>query len=253
MATEVTAVILCYFVEILTPGRRILRQRSARSLFNLFVPRRATRWAFRAAGTTIQERYCEQSIRMFLLSKPAEQQIRQFLSSQCDQPFSYPDACALELPVPRGYNADHNRIKLGEGQQVFTNAVEAIKRWEMFNIGWLQLCWPDTPIEAGSTIAVLVHHVGLWSLNACRIVSVIDEDGDIRRYGFIYGTLPDHAERGQERFTVGWRRKDDSVWYDILAHSRTNQLIAKLGYPVTRLLQKRFARDSMKAMARCSE
>jgi uncharacterized protein (UPF0548 family) len=156
----------------------------------------------------------------------------------------------LELPVPRGYTADHNRIKLGEGSQVFTNAVEALKRWEMFDIGWLELCWPDAPIEAGSGVTVLAHHLGFWSLNACRIISVIDEDGEGRRYGFIYGTLPDHAERGQERFTVEWQHNDDSVWYDILAYSRPNVLLARLGYPVTRLLQKRFARDSMTTMLR---
>jgi len=159
----------------------------------------------------------------------------------------------LELPVPRGYTADHNRIKLGEGPKVFAKAIAAIKRWEMFNIGWLQLCWTDAPIEAGSGVAVLAHHLGFWSLNACRIVSVIDEDGERRRYGFIYGTLPDHAECGQEQFTVEWRQKDDSVWYDILAYSRPNVLLARLGYPVPRLLQKRFARDSMRAMLRSSE
>lgn len=187
---------------------------------------------------------------MFLLSKPSDQEVRQFLSSQQDHPFSYPDPRMLELPVPRGYKVDHNRIKLGEGSQVFAKAVEAIKRWQMFNIGWLHLCWPDAPIEVGSGVAVLAHHLGFWSVNACRIVSVIDEDRERSRYGFIYGTLPNHAERGQEQFTVEWQRSDDSVWYDILAYSRPNQLLAKLGYPVTRLLQKRFARDSMKAMFR---
>ena len=188
---------------------------------------------------------------MFLLNKPSEQTVRQLISSQKDQPLSCSDARMLDFAVPRGYRADHNRIKLGEGPAVFAKAVEAIKRWEMFNIGWLQLCWPDAPIEAGCGVAVLAHHLGFWSLNACRIVSVIDDDGESRKYGFIYGTLPDHAERGQERFTVEWRRDDDSVWYDILAYSRPNQLLAKVGYPVTRLLQKRFARDSMRAMLRC--
>jgi uncharacterized protein (UPF0548 family) len=190
---------------------------------------------------------------MFLLSKPSEQEIRRFLVSQLEQPLSYPDARMLELPVPRGYTADHNRIQIGEGSQAFTRAVEAIKRWEMFNIGWLHLCWPDAPIEPGSGVAVLAHHLAFWSLNACRIVSVIDEDEESRRYGFIYGTLPDHAERGQERFTVEWRRADDSVWYVILAYSRPNQLLAQVGYPITRLLQKRFGRDSMQAMLRSSE
>ena len=190
---------------------------------------------------------------MFLVHRPNDEQVRQVLAAQRDQPFSYPYTGVAGHAAPCGYKTDHNRIKLGNGPAVFQRAVEAIKRWEMFNIGWLQLCWPDAPIEAGSGVAVLAHHLGFWSLNACRIVSVIDEAGESRRYGFIYGTLPDHAERGQEQFTVEWRREDDSVWYDILAHSRPNQLLAKVGYPVTRLLQKRFARDSMMAMLRSSE
>lgn len=189
---------------------------------------------------------------MFLVHRPNDEQVRQLLAAQRDQPFSYPYAGVTGHAAPRGYKTDYNRIKLGNGPAVFQRAVEAIKRWEMFNIGWLQLCWPDAPIEAGSGVAVLAHHLGFWSLNACRIVSVIVEDGERRRYGFIYGTLPDHAERGQEQFTVEWRREDDSVWYDIVAYSRPNQLLARFGYPVTRLLQKRFARDSMQAMLRSS-
>jgi uncharacterized protein (UPF0548 family) len=185
---------------------------------------------------------------MFLLSKPSEQEIRRFLSSQQDQPFSHPDPNLLKEPAPHGYNADHNRTRLGEGPKVFAKAAGAIKRWEMFDIGWLHLCWPDAPIEAGSAVAVLAHHLGFWSLHACRIVCVIDEQGDWQRYGFIYGTLPDHAESGLEQFTIELNRGDDSVWYDILAYSKPNQVLAKIGYPITRLLQKRFARDSMRAM-----
>ena len=193
----------------------------------------------------------ERILSMFLLHRPSENRIRQFLSAQQGQSFSYPDAGEGRV-VPRGYKIDHNRIKLGNGADVFQRAVESLRRWEMFNIGWLQLCWPDAPIEKGVTVAVLAHHLGFWSLNACRIVSVIDEDGESRRYGFIYGTLPDHVERGEESFTIESHSKDDSVWYDIFAYSRPNHSLAKLGYPITRLLQKRFARDSMQAMLRGS-
>jgi len=74
---------------------------------------------------------------------------------------------------------------------------------------------------------------------------MIDEEpGDMKRFGFAYGTLPDHAETGEERFTIEWHPNDDSVWYDILAFSRPNKLAAKLGYPITRVFQRRFARDS---------
>ena len=185
---------------------------------------------------------------MFFLTKPSNEFIREFIATQRNLDFSFPNADIDSMDATRGYAVDHNRVEVGKGQEVFSRAVSAIKRWEMFNIGWLELLWPEAPIEEGTTVAVLVHHLGFWSLNACKIVRVIDEVEPVRRYGFVYGTLPDHAERGQERFTVEWRHDSNKVIYDILAYSRPNTLFAKLGYPFTRALQKRFARHSMRAM-----
>lgn len=90
--------------------------------------------------------------------------------------------------------------------------------------------------------------IGLWWLNACRIVYVVDESGPITRFGFAYGTLPRHVETGEERFLIEWDRAKNCVWYDILAFSRPNHFLTRLGYPLVRRLQKRFARDSATAM-----
>ena len=86
--------------------------------------------------------------------------------------------------------------------------------------------------------------------NACRIVAVFGDEGAVSRFGFAYGTLPDHVGTGEERFLVEWDRGDDAVWYDILAFSRPNHVLTRLGYPVVRRLQKRFGRDSAAAMLR---
>jgi hypothetical protein len=51
---------------------------------------------------------------------------------------------------------------------------------------------------------------------------------------------------------VEWHEADSTVWYDILAFSRPQQLLAQLGYPFARRLQKRFARDSAAAMQRAA-
>ena len=40
---------------------------------------------------------------------------------------------------------------------------------------------------------------------------------------------------------VEWHQADNSVWYDLYAFSQPNQWLARLGYPVVRRLQKRFA------------
>ena len=69
-----------------------------------------------------------------------------------------------------------------------------------------------------------------------------------RRYGFAYGTLGEHAEQGEERFTVEWNRDDDTVWYGILAFSRPRKLLAIMGYPLSRSLQRGFAAASKAAM-----
>jgi uncharacterized protein (UPF0548 family) len=188
---------------------------------------------------------------MFLLTRPSDEQIRNVITAQSSEPFSYPFAGASRAASPQpGYRLDRNRIRLGAGAEVFARAVDAVRRWEMFNFGWMQLCWPDAPIEPGATVAVLASLPALWTLNACRIAYTVDEDGPVRRYGFAYGTLPEHVERGEERFLVEWSRADDAVWYDILAFSQPKSVLAKLGYPVARLLQKRFAYESKRAMLR---
>jgi len=151
------------------------------------------------------------------------------------------------LPVPRGFVADRNQIEIGKGEAVFARAVEALRMWKMFDLGWVEVFPSDAPIETGTVVGVLAH-LGFWSLNACRIERVIDEHGSRNRFGFVYGTLPAHAERGFEQFTVEWVGESDAVIYRISAYSRPNHLLVWLGYPVVRSLQKRFARDSMSAM-----
>jgi len=120
----------------------------------------------------------------------------------------------------------------------------------MFNLNWITLHWPSTPIRAGENVAVLARYSGVFWLNACRIVYVVEQAEPVRRFGFAYGTLEDHAESGEERFTVEWNRETDEVWYDLLAFSRPNQVLVRLGYPFARRLQKRFAADSKDAMVR---
>jgi uncharacterized protein (UPF0548 family) len=185
---------------------------------------------------------------MFLLRQPNEKLIRQFISSQRDLPFSYSEVGATRESPPAGYAIDHNRIRLGEGREAFMRASDALSKWRHFELGWASVVPHGSPMQTGTTVAVQAHTFGFWSLNACRIVYTINEDGPVKRFGFAYGTLPDHAERGEERFAIEWL-EDDSVWYDIYAFSRPQKAIVKLGLPLARRLQKRFGRESLAAMA----
>src|SRR5438128_11793662 len=118
----------------------------------------------------------------------------------------------------------------------------------MFSMPWVNLHWATAPIQVGTDVAVSIHHFGFYSLNACRIVYVVDEETPVVRFGFAYGTLAEHAESGEERFTVEWEQSSDEVFYEILAFSCPHQTLAKIGYPTSRMLQRKFAADSKKAM-----
>jgi uncharacterized protein (UPF0548 family) len=192
---------------------------------------------------------------LFLFSEPSTQWISRFLDAQRDAPFSYDEVGASrgDVKAPTGYAVDHNRVRLGGGSETFDRAVAALHAWKMFDLGWARVVPEGAPVQVGTTVAVLAQHYGFHSLNPCRISYTFEQDeGDLVRRGFAYGTLPDHGEKGEERFTVEWRRMDDSVFYDLYAFSQPNQLLAKLGYPLARRLQHRFARDSLQAMVQAT-
>jgi uncharacterized protein (UPF0548 family) len=184
------------------------------------------------------------------LRKPSAERLRAFVAAQAPLDLTYRAVGATAAVPPAGYVVDHTRVRLGEGAGTFAAAKAALRRWEHFRLGWVEAWPPGAPIQVGQVVAVLARLFGLWWLNACRVVYVVDEQGSVSRYGFAYGTLPGHAESGEERFTVEWHEADGAVCYDILAFSSPRHLLARLGHPLTRRLQKRFARDSAAAMQR---
>lgn len=188
---------------------------------------------------------------MILFRRPPVSVVQRFLRDQQELPFSYGDVGATKGVPPEGYVVDHSRVRLGGRPETYRAAVAAVRRWEMFRMPWLELFPSDAPIAAGSTVVILVPIAGAWWLNAARIAYVVDETTSSGlRFGFAYGTLREHAECGEERFLVEQNAGDGSVWYDLLAFSRPNHPLVRLGYPLVRMLQKRFARDSLQAMTR---
>ena len=187
-------------------------------------------------------------MRTLFLRKPSAESIRQFRQAQAELDFTYSAVGATATAPPAGYVVDHTRITLGTGEGIFEAAKSALRRWEHFNLGWVEASPGDTPIETGAIVAVTAHVFGVWWLNACRIVHVVDETEATIRFGFAYGTLPGHVESGEEQFVIEWDRADNSVWYDILAFSKPNHVVTRLGVPFARCIQKRFARDSAAVM-----
>ncbi|MDQ5846824.1 MAG: DUF1990 domain-containing protein, partial [Acidobacteriota bacterium] len=159
---------------------------------------------------------------------------------------------ATRTTAPAGYTIDHNRIRLGDGENTYRRAVAALQNWKHFGLGWVKIVPSDTSVEVGATVAVQAKSFQFWSLNAARIVYVTNEARGLKSvFGFAYGTLTDHVERGEERFTVEWH-EDNSVWYDLYAFSRPQHPLVRFAYPYARKLQKRFAKESLRVMLAAS-
>lgn len=186
------------------------------------------------------------------LRAPAAAETVAFLAGQrsidSPPPFSYLEVGASRHNAerPRGYDLDHNRARIGEGMAAFELACTAVRGWKMFPPPWTRIVPHDAPIQVGEIVVLQTYALGVWWMNAARIVYTIDEHGP-RRFGFAYGTLPAHVEEGEERFSVELH-EDGSVWYDLRAFSRPRYWPVRIGKRLARLLQKRFVRESQACM-----
>ena len=187
---------------------------------------------------------------MISLRMPSARAVEKFLSTQSKLDFTYSAIGATAATPPAGYNVDHSRIKLGEGESVFFAAKTALQHWRQLGLTWVEAQSFEPSIQVGGMVAVVGRSVGFWWLNACRIVYLIEDEGTTERFGYAYGTLPAHAGTGEERFLIEWNRADNRVWYDILAFSKPHGLLAHLGYPWMRKVQGRFRAQSGEAMRR---
>ncbi len=187
---------------------------------------------------------------MFSLRKPSPTRVTEFLESQSSLPFSYQKIGATASTPPSGYLHDEYRVILGAGESDYLKAVAAIQSWRHFDLPWVELAVSGKP-RVDQVVGIVLRLGPVWSLNACRVVYTFDNDEpEARRSGFAYGTLPGHAESGEERFEVLWTAGDDAVCYRIFAFSRPANRLIRLGSPLVRTLQRRFATDSQRAMQR---
>ena len=189
---------------------------------------------------------------MFLISRPSPRQVERFLEESRGRGLSYDDvsiATESGRNAIRGFTIDETIATVGHGPDDFAAAAAALAAWRHFELGWVRIAPAGAPIAPGTVVAVVIRHLGFWSLNGCRVVKVVSDHGGTRRNGFVYGTLTNHAEQGQELFEVSLRESGDVV-YRILAASRPRAWLARVGYPIVRALQSRFRRDSVDAMRR---
>jgi uncharacterized protein (UPF0548 family) len=187
---------------------------------------------------------------MFLARRPSRLTIERFLRDSQELPLSYGPIGIVSGEAVR-HDLDESLVAVGSGKTDFERARAALIAWTQFDVGWVETFPQRAPIAVGTVVAVLVHHLGFWSLNGCRVLYPVGLDDDAR-FGFAYGTLTNHAEAGEELFEVFVDRQTDEVMYRIRAASWPHATLARVGYPFVRVLQARFRRHSAAAMKRAT-
>jgi uncharacterized protein (UPF0548 family) len=186
---------------------------------------------------------------MLLIRRPSKDEISECLDQARDLPLSY-EPVGIARQSPEGFNADIASAVIGEGQETLERAKNALAQWRHYELGWAELFPKGAAIEPGTNIAVLVRHLGFWSLNGCRVVYGIGDRRTGPSFGFAYGTLTNHAEMGEEIFEVMMEPESEEVVYRIQAVSKPRAVWARIGYPIARYLQERFRQDSISALRR---
>jgi len=186
---------------------------------------------------------------MFLAHRPNAREIEEFIRNSQSLPLSY-DQIGVAKQSRSDFRIDEALGAIGRGMPAFERAKLALREWRHFELGWVESFPKNASIEPATTVAVLIHHFGFWSLNGCRVVYGVGDRRSNTGFGFAYGTLTNHAEMGEEIFQVSISPESEEVSYSIRAASKPRAALASIAYPIARLLQARFRRESISAMRR---
>ena len=181
---------------------------------------------------------------MFLLTRPSQAAIDRFVGASGRHDLSYGAVGVTKPGTTR--SLDEADVVIGRGPADFARAQQALLEWRQFDLGWVELHPRSASVDVGTNVAVLIRHLGFWSLNGCRVVYHSEQSNT--RYGYAYGTLSTHAESGEELFEVSMDHMSGDVIYRIRATSGPQAMLTWLGQPYVRLLQARFRRESALAM-----
>jgi uncharacterized protein (UPF0548 family) len=185
---------------------------------------------------------------MISIGIPQEDRVAEIFGALATSEYSYPDVGATRGAIPRGFHVDRYAATLGRGEGVFESAKDAIRGWKQFDLPWIRVI-PQSQPAPGVMVAVVARILGLWWTNVSRVIYTVEETD---AFGFAYGTLPFHAETGEELFLVERSRESGEVTYRVLAFSRPRHPLARLGYPLSRAAQRRFGAGSIEAMKRAT-
>jgi len=163
------------------------------------------------------------------------------LSDLAGLPLTYTEIGATAGALPAGYHHVRKSAVIGRGLRRFEEAAAAGMRWGMLRGAGIKVTATTEVAAVGSEVIV---HLGPVQA-PCRVVYVVDEPD---RRGFAYGTLPGHAESGEELFLVRYDPATENVIAEVTAFSRHATWWSRLASPVTSLVQRTVTSRYLRAL-----
>jgi len=177
------------------------------------------------------------------LGRRSVHELERLLAAADAATFTYDHQGSTTRPGAPGGVPNRRFERVVEGSVAL--AAEALDRWSPHDGIRATILPAGVTPTAGSSV-VVVARVGPFEMAVPnRVVLNIDE---LDRVGFVYGTLPGHAEAGEELFLAETAGAEE-VRLIVRIHARPATLIARLGTPVVVLLQRVAARRYLAAWA----
>ena len=111
---------------------------------------------------------------MFLTRRPAPAAIDRFLRDSQDLPVSYARS-VWSGTCPSTVRSTSRSSRSAGAPADFERAKAALMAWKQFDIGWVDLFPRQAPVAVGTVVAVVIRHLGFWSMNGCRVLYHVDD------------------------------------------------------------------------------
>lgn len=175
------------------------------------------------------------------LRRPSDADLGGLLAEAAGHAVSYsPTGTTLHGGCPTGLHRREWSTTLPDGS--WSRAVEALRSWAMHRATGLHVV-PEADVAVDVNVAMAAPLPVGWIDVTCRVVEVVDQPD---RWGFAYGTLPVHPERGEESFLL--TQEEGGVRFDVVAVSAPAMLLVRLGGPVADRMQDKAVRGYLTAM-----
>jgi uncharacterized protein (UPF0548 family) len=166
------------------------------------------------------------------------------LARHRDAPVTYaPTGCSLDESVRVAGGLKRRKWSTPlHGATAFERGVRALRAWQIHRGAGMSVVTDDELVVGAAVAMSAPLPIGFIDV-LCRVVEVVDQDD---RFGFAYGTLPIHPERGEESFVLS--RTEGGATFTICAVSQPIHPLARLAPPVGDFLQSLATARYLEAM-----